>query len=209
MTYELKENDTSYYYDVTYNEEKLREILEELNNYNYEKNCQGEVSGEIVKFLDTKKSIQRKVENIFNSEKKYAGDTLYPETIVHHKGKGGNYITFDYSYNKIPDLYHYIDMIVNKTPVMKNKRLFRKVTDDMFYAFTHFDQLVLDELFNYAFSVELGKNYENKTDDYDYVGLNKLYKETLECLNFNLIAIKEYVETEEIIDGFSLQRRKR
>ena len=209
MTYELKINNVSYYYDVTYDEDKLREILEELYNYNYEKICQGKLSGDIVKFPATKRSIQKKVIEAFNIEKKHSGDTLYPDTIVHHKNKGSNYITFDYSYNKLPDLYQYIDMIVNKTPVMKNKRLFRKITDDMFYAFTHFDQIVIDELLNYANSSELEKNYENKNSDYDYIGLNKLYKETLKCLSFNLIAVKEYVESKEVMDGISLQRKKR
>ena len=75
----------------------------------------------------------------------------------------------------------------------------------MNYMFTHRDQLVLEGLLNYINSQELvNHNLEN----YDYKGLNELYKETLECFKFNLVAIKEYLDNQEIVSGLLLQKKK-
>ena len=57
-------------------------------------------------------------------------------------------------------------------------------------------------------------NHNSKNDaeisnqKYDYKGLNELYKKTLECFSFKLIAIKEFVDNQEVISGLSLQRKK-
>lgn len=69
------------------------------------------------------------------------------------------------------------------------------------------EQLCMEGILNYINSPELNIN-TTSNKKYDYKGLNELYKETLECFNFNLIAIKEYINSQEIISGTSMQRKK-
>ena len=79
----------------------------------------------------------------------------------------------------------------------------------MFYAISHWDQLVLDAILNYANSPELTKHVSaNGDEDYDYEGLNELYKKTLNCFKFNLIAIKEYLKEPQQVDVIKLQLKK-
>ena len=79
----------------------------------------------------------------------------------------------------------------------------------MSYMFIHRDQLVIEAILNYINSKELTDNNSKiNNENYDYKGLNELYKETLECLKFNLIAVKENVSDKEVISGLSLQKKK-
>ncbi len=79
----------------------------------------------------------------------------------------------------------------------------------MFYAAAHQDQLVLEGILNYVNSPELTNHSSiNDEKEYDYKGLNELYKETLECFNFNLIAIKEFLKEPEQVDILKLQLKK-
>jgi hypothetical protein len=83
---------------------------------------------------------------------------------------------------------------------------------NMFYALDHKEQLILEGILNYINSKELtnynSKNVINiKKQEYDYKGLNELYKETLECFSFNLIAIKEFVDNQELINYLNLLKQ--
>lgn len=215
MFYEEKKDKKVCFYNVTYNKEKLKEILEKLEKYSYISIGHGQMGGNITRRPATKKNIQKRVSSIFYSKYKKTNNILLEETITHHTENNSDFVTYDYLFEKLPDLYHYIDIIVNNKNVMNYKNLFESSEGylNMFYATIHSDQLVLEEILNYINSPELvNHNSKNEAEisnnKYDYKGLNELYKETLECFNFKLIAIKEFVDNQEVISGLSLQRKK-
>ena len=98
---------------------------------------------------------------------------------------------------------------------MNYNGLFGKVTEEktgtlnMFYAAAHQDQLVLEGILDYVNSPELTNHSSiNDEKEYNYKGLNDLYKETLECFSFNLIAIKEFLKKPEPVNVLSLKFKK-
>ena len=214
MIYEEKKDNAVYFYNVTYDNEKLKEILVKLENYSYILRNKGQIAGKITRWPATKKKIQKRVISFFNATQ--PNNKIHPETIVHHTEDDCDYVTYEYSFKKLPDLYHYIDIIVNNKDVMNYVDLFGYATGklNMFYALAHKEQLILEGILNYINSEELTNHYsksvkETSEQEYDYKGLNKLYKETLESFNFKLTAIKEFVDNQKIISGLSLQRKKR
>ena len=215
MIYEEKKGDIVHIYNVTYDEEKLKRILEELKKYSYISVTEENIAGGITRWPATKKNIQKRVSSIFYSRYWNSKKTLLPETIILHIENNFDYVSYKYSFEKFPDLYSYIDIIVNNRNIMNFADSFGYGSGDltMNYMFTHSDQLVLEGLLNYINSPEL-VNHNSKNDTeisnqkYDYKGLNELYKETLECISFQLIAIKEFVDNQEVISGLSLQRKK-
>lgn len=207
MIYEDKKDKIVYIYDVTYDKEKLKEILEKLEKYGYILIGKGKMGGSITRWPATNKNIQKRVSAIFYSRYWNSKNILLPETITRHTKNDFDYVTYEYSFEKLPDLYSYIDIIINNRNIMNYSDSFGYGTGNltMNYMLTHSDQLVLEGLLNYINSQELvNHNLEN----YDYKGLNELYKETLECFKFNLVAIKEYLDNQEIVSGLLLQKKK-
>ena len=211
MKFIEKRETSERFYSVDYNKEKLKDILEKLKDYSYVTIDHCHVAGYITRWPATDKIIKKRVISSFNSRKR----TLIPETIVHHTENNCDYVTYDYSYIKLPDLYDYIDLIINDRSIIHYTELFGKVTEEktgtlnMFYAVAHQDQLVLEGILNYVNSPELTNHSSiNDEKEYDYKGLNELYKETLECFNFNLIAIKEFLKEPEQVDILKLQLKK-
>ena len=215
MIYEEKKDKLVYFYDVTYDEEKLKRILEKLEKYSYVSIGRCQIGGSVIKWPATKKNIQKRVSSIFYSRNCYSNATILPETIVRHIENDNDFVTYEYLFEKLPDLYCYIDHIVNKTNIMKYAGSFGDRTGNlnMNYMLIHSEQLALEGILNYINSLELVNHYlkndvEINDKEYDYKGLNELYKETLGCLNFTLIAIKEYLENPEAVSVLSLQRKK-
>lgn len=207
------------FYSVNYDKEKLIEILEKLKRYSYVATRHVQLAGDITRWPATEKNIKKRVIYFFYETNRDLNATIHPETIVHHKENNNNYVTYDYSYTKLPDLYDYIDLIVNKKSILNYIELFGERTKEatgtlnMFYAAHHYDQFVLEGLLNYANSLELtnhdfGKDKKTSKEEYDYKGLNELYKKTLECFNFHLIAVKEYLKEPEPVNVLSLKLKK-
>ena len=203
------------FYSVDYDKQKLKEILEKLKDYSYVTIGHCQVAGDITKWPATERSIKKRVISFFDSTKRHESAMLIPETIVHHTENNCDYVTYDYSYIKLPDLYAYIDLITNDRSIMNYTGLFGKVTEEktgtlnMFYAAAHQDQLVLEGILDYVNSPELTNHSSiNDEKEYDYKGLNELYKETLKCFNFNLIAIKEFLKEPEPVNVLSLKLKK-
>ncbi len=195
MIYEEKKDKLVYFYDVT--------------------SGRGQMGGSVTKWPATKKNIQKRVSSIFYSRNYYSNATILPETIVHHIENDNDFVTYEYSFEKLPDLYCYIDVIVNKINIMNYASSFGYGTRNlnMDYMLFHSERLVLEGILNYINSSELVNHYlkndvEINDKEYDYKGLNELYKETLGCLNFTLIAIKEYLENPEVVSVLLLQRKK-
>lgn len=215
IIYERQENDAVYTYNVTYNKEKLKEILEKLKKYRYITVDKGEMSGEVTKWPATKKTIEKRVVDLFYLSPNRLNYTLHPETIVHHTENGSDFVTYEYSFEELPDLYHYIDIIVNNKSVIDYTGLFGYETGtlNIFYAMDNHDQLVVEKILNYIDSPQL-VNHDTDTIikvtdlDYDYKGLNELYKEALECFKFKLIAVKKYIDNQETISGLVLQKKR-
>lgn len=215
MVYEEKKDKAVYFYNVTYDKEKLQEILEKLKKYSYVLIGTGQIAGEITKWPATKKNIEKRVINLCGSSSELSNYTLYPETIVHHTENNNDFVTYEYSFEKLPDLYHYIDIIINNKSVRDYVGLFGqgKGILNMFFSQVHKEQRVLEGILNYINSPELVNHYsknntETSDQKYDYKGLNELYRQTLECFKFNLCAIKEYLDNQEVISGLLLQRKK-
>ncbi len=191
MIYVEKTDNIEKYYSVDYDEEKLKDISEKLKEYSYVLLNHSQMTGWVVtKFPATEKYVKRRVISVFNESNKNIEATIYPETIVYHTGD--NYVTYDYSYEKYPDLFSFIGLIVDNNG-----------------DFIDFKQLGFEKILNYANSPELTK-HDSISDEkeYDYEGLNKLYKETLACFSFNLIAIKEYLKEPEQEDVLKLLLKK-
>ena len=215
MNFIEKRETSERFYSVDYNKEKLKDILEKLKDYSYVTIGHCQVAGDITKWPATERSIKKRVISFFNSAKRHESATLIPETIVHHTENNCDYVTYDYSCIKLPDLYAYIDLIINDRSIMNYTGLFGKVTEEktgtlnMFYAAAHQDQLVLEGILDYVNSPELTNHSSiNDEKEYNYKGLNDLYKEALECFNFNLIAIKEFLKEPEPVNVLSLKLKK-
>ena len=213
MDFVEKNDSCEKFYSVDYDKEKLKKILEKLKNYDYTTICEGYMAGDVTKWPATKKNIKKRVTSSFNSYITKHGliATLLPNTIVYHNENDSNFVTYKYLTNKLPDLYDYIDLIVNSGNPFRHKRLFKNVSD-AYFCF-HWDQVVLEGLLNYVNSPELTnhnsmENSESSKEEYDYKGLNELYKKTLECFNFSLVAVKEYFKNPEPVNIKSMQLKK-
>ena len=202
------------FYSVDYSKQKLEEILEKLKDYSYTTIGHCQLVGDITKWPATDKNIKKRTASFFNTTKKSTSAKLLPETISHYTENNSIYVTYDYLYNKLPDLYAYIDLIVNDTDIFNYTGLFEKAVEEktgsynMFYAAAHQDQFVLEGILNYIDSPELTNHNSINEEEYDYKGLNKLYKEMLECFTFNLIATKEYLKEPIPVNGLSFKLRK-
>ena len=191
------------YYTVDLDKERLREILEELKKYNFVAHDEGLVGGDIItRWPTTKKNIKERIEK-YSFTKEQEGNVNI-DTIFFDKEKGN--ATFKYSYNKLPDLYDYIDILVNNKNVMDYRRLFGNINgkDGMFTIVFHKYQILLDCILNYSNSKEF--NLLKDKEGFDYQGLNKLYIETLKCIYFNLIAVKEYIDNPTKVNALELKK---
>lgn len=180
-------------YSVVYDKKRLTDILEELKNYSYYT-----IESSSIESVNTHsqmdKSENKRISNLFYASKRHLNAKLHKRTIKYHKENGREYYTFNYSYEKLPDLYDYIDLIINNKNILLYDRLFRKKVEtrigyyDFLYLAANKDQLLLEGLLNYANSTELTNHSSKKIgkDHYNYEGLNELYKETLNCFKFNL-----------------------
>lgn len=201
-----------YCYFVEFDKERLLKILERLKNYRY-------ISSDTIKLARDKKllgligkdTIEERVISYFNNQKIHSNDKIYPETINYNKNDTGGPAVIEYSFEKVPDLYHYVDIIINNKDIINYVDLFgiylqARARIDMSYAIENRDQVLLNGILDYIDSEELDN--ENSNRKYDHKELYKLYKETLECFSFRLITIKKhYLNTMEATNGLSFQRK--
>ena len=209
MEYTLKKNDITYYYDVKVDEKELTNILEQLKKFSYECFCNGQVAGSITKFPATKNNIYNRI-----IERNYPrGGNLFKNSIIRHKENKNDYVTYEFSYTKLPDLYDYIDLLINNRNILMETRLFAKKNTNMFYVADHKYQYIIDGLLNYINSYELKdiNDYNKSKDnfgnyffqDFNHIELMKLYKQTLSHIKFELVAKKEILKEHEIQDGYT------
>ena len=218
IVYEHQENDTEYTYNVTYDKEKLKEILEKLKEYSYTTVGKVKSVGDVTKWPATKKNIQKRIAYLFSlsHSSKISNHKLHPKTIIHHKENGSDFVTYEYSYERLPDLYFYIDIIINDERVTYYYDLFGYIPKGIpeYIARETQRRLAVKEILNYIDSSEL-VNHDTDTiikvpsPDYDYKGLNELYKETLQCLNFKLVAVKKNLNDQEVVSGLTLQKKRK
>ena len=204
MDYTIINDDSELFYYVTFDEEKLKVILEKLKNYSYNYFGEGLVGGlPFTKWPATSNLLKNRIEKhaLIGKEKVM----VYPESINYNKYS--DTLSFKYSYKKLPDLYDYIDIILNNRDIREYMHLFSNVNGkyDVLYVVMHRNQLLRDSFFNYANSRELSNHMSvNNSKEYDYKGLNELYKETLESIYFKLIAVKEYLNDSEFINVLNI-----
>ena len=218
MNYELIKDNMVYFYEVSYDKEVLKEIMKELENYYYVKKDTNILKGDITRYASDVKKLERKVTEYFISCL-YPGGILYTDTIKHVIDSDKDYVSYEYSFHKYPELYHFLDIIVNYQSInqyfMKNgyHELMKSIPVSSSISNIEVDsnQLVIGGLLNYIDSKELVDNEgicEDGVNEYDYNGLRNLYKECLECFTFKLISIKEYIQDDIQINGLSLQKKR-
>lgn len=216
MVYEKNMDKVTYFYDVTYDKEKLQKILKKLKNYSYVTSCKGQMSGSaITKWPVTRRNILKRVYSFISSKNGISNCKLIPETVVHHTENGNNFVTYEYTFEKFPDLYYFIDIIINNKGLINYEFLYGDLAihSNVFWNIDRIKQVALEDLLNYIYSPQLENcNIESFRElnekNYDYKGLYELYKETLESFKFKLIAIKENVDNQEVVSGLVLQKIK-
>ena len=201
MVYEIKKDNLTYFYNVTYDKEKLIKILEELKNYKYNTVNQGKIAISSPFIIGNKKNIKKNIIFQFNKKHSNSSNIIYPDTIVCHHEKNSNFVNYQYNYDKLPSLYYFIDILLNNKSVMYYGDLFDKKA----YTTYQDNQIILDAVLKYINSEEL--LIISNIKDYDYIGLNKLYKETLESFNYKLVAIKKDIDLQEPINGLIIQKK--
>lgn len=72
MFYEVKKDKIVQIYNVTYNKERLKDILDELEKYSYISVGIGKMGGNVTRWPVTKKNIQKRVSSIFYSREWYS-----------------------------------------------------------------------------------------------------------------------------------------
>ena len=184
IIYERQENDAVYTYNVIYDKEKLEEILEKLKKYKYITVGKGKMSGKVTKWPATKKTIEKRVAYNFSLSfsSKISNHTLIPETIVHHTENGNDFVTYKYYFEKLPDLYFYIDLIINDKAAIEYYGIFGYPVKGIPELNSRENNrcLAVKEILNYIDSPEL-VNHDTDTiikvpnPDYDYKGLNKMF----------------------------------
>lgn len=217
MEYILKKDDNIiYFYNVEVDKEELAKILEQLKCFSYDCFGQGQTAGEVTRFPATKDNIYKRI--IALHRRDY--NTIYKNSIVRHTENNCDYVTYEYSYNKLPDLYDYIDLLINDRDILLETRLFGNVNGrlDMFYVAAHKYQCIIDGLLNYIDSYELkdinsynkeNDNFENYYyQEFNHIELMRLYKEALSHIKFELVAKKETVKEKEITDGYTYALRR-
>ena len=202
-TIELKEGSTIYYYNVEINFEELEKIKQKLLKYAYKTVEQGTFfigNGQLKRInrFTTRERLRKKVTKCFYEDEDYKNCFLHPETIEKKQRDIIDYITFEYSYNKLPDLFFYLDILINGKNET-NSKIYRK------YVLKIKDSeeklaFLIEKIMEYESSQELHqgnpKNVINEKE-YDYEGLNELYQKVLENIKLTLIGKKELIEQVE------------
>lgn len=191
-----------YNYHVYCDHEKLKKILEKLALYKYT------VKGNITLHNRTKRFwvlsdffVKKNVEWDFYSKKEHENDVIDVDTINY--SVNGNDIAAEFMYERLPVLYDYIDIIVNKKNIADYETLFGvKVRGriDTSYAVENRDQVLIKKLLEYIDSYEL-ETSKNKKE------LCKLYEEALMCFEFILNNVKDYKYKEKTIYGKTFQKK--
>lgn len=204
MVYKTKDDNKEYYYEVTFDRDKLKEIFNELEKYSYYKICKVKSYGDLVKFPATKNNIMKRIIKRLPLDKRALKDDnakLLVDSIT--LNMDNNQVTYDILHKKSTDLYQYIDFILNDN--LDNLTIY----NGLIITF----QTVIDGILNYSNSDELvNNNPENdkriNNKDYDYQGLKELYQKTLGCFKFKLIAVKEHIDNQDLLDGVVFKSRK-
>ena len=194
-----KNSRIDYIYSVEYDYEKLKEILEKLKNYR----C---ISNNTVYFDDNNKlfktisnlKIKKRLNSLFEMQLKHTNDTICPETIEIHKDNEKNQIMVSYSFEKYPELYDYINYIINDESVMPHSEIY--ATGNWKY------QLIIEELFSYIDTLKCDLEYTSEEKKKE---LYELYYETLKCFTFTLTSVQEYYLEGKMEDGLTFQKRFR
>ena len=211
---EVKENDKINYYEVTYDKDKLKEILNELEEHRYYKigNYRNSGGGYIFRFPETDKTIRKRIykQSYKFYTRKFVNFQLIEDSINYDKRKG--YLKFDFTYISLTDLYKLIDIVLNDFNLSTMEKYPELFSNDKPCIFDYNKQVVIDRILNYIDSPELtdtpepDKRVENQY--YDYKKVSELYQKTLECFKFKLTSRKEHIDSLEQIDGVSFKSRK-
>ena len=217
MNYTVKDRDTSYHYDVTYNEKNLKEIMKGLKEFIRFKQGKSEVPFD-KPIMKSKKAIEKGVVWFFNCYVRpyYDGALINSDSIKYDKEK--KCILFTYNYETYPDLYYYLDSLVNKIDIKYYSRI---LNIGARATYCDEEQLVIQGIFNCNDSFQLSdadkKVYDIMgqidLDDlnigtYTKIKLKKLHSEALENIYFRLASKTQELHNQECVNGCSLVLKK-
>ena len=216
-TIQFVKGNTTYYYKVEADKEELLWIRDKLQKYSYKAiekvqlNKGLQIYRSLIKLPDTKEAIRKRVTRYFFNNPKYNNCFLHPETIERKKCLYLDDIYFEYSYEKYPELYYYISILIWGQVNDSFKHLERFESLSLQYPDV-LERIMIEKIIAYRNSPELREgNPQNVGNEreYDYKGLNELYDEVLSKLQFTLVAKKEIVENQEPINGKKLIRERK
>lgn len=195
MEYKSIKEDKLYVYDVSYDNDKLKNLLEQLKKIENKCIYDGKMIGKISVFPATKKNIQKRVMSLLEQKKNIE---VYPDTITYHKDDFCDYVTYKYAYNKKPYLHDYLDILLNNKSLEGYNNLISdeidneldiNKKDDLLYAMKNKNQLMINGIINYINSDDLNNTFKDRYND-----ILAIYKEVLDTLKFDLKYINDEVK---------------
>ena len=198
ITDENYETLDEYNYFVSYDSDRLKELLEQLKEFTYTCSESFEMSNNRKRFLSKKKPIEQVVIDFFQNDFMHKQDRIHPETIKYRKDENGVMFLIEYEYDKVVDLYHYVAIILNQEKLEHFFGLIRPQEER--------EKDLLNHLFQYDKTVEFDEGL--CTMPYDYSELHRLYKEVLKCFRFKLISVTKHERgNKESTDGIAFQKK--
>lgn len=195
------------YYNVEYNTDKLKELLNKLKEYKFTEQASSLVGGKITSFPINQKIAEKRTVKFFYKKTIDDDAKIDVNSIKLEKNKitGGKFIRFDYSYSKYPDIFYLIDILANDKNIleyinkMESKDIFRI---DLFSVLENSKGKVIEAILEYGNSEEL-ENLSKK-DGFDYKGLLSIYNEVLKTFELELTAVKSNVQKQKKISAKDL-----
>ena len=196
-------------YTVLYNDKKLREILEKLKAYRYL--AYGEITfqrEDLEGLFVTSKKIKEKTAELFSRQEQHKIDQINDESIIFGIDECTRFKAY-FTYSRVTDLYHYIDIIINHKGYQGYDELFGIISQDSYreaISERERDQELIENLLYYPdFSEEL--EALTATGETKMVKeLCELYKKALGCFSFALTSVKQTKLIPTITSGTALRK---
>ena len=204
---------TRYKYEVTYNVAHLKDLLVELASYGYLAYDAETYETKGQPFRITEKAVQRKAMRAFKKHDKnnfnYDYKMLLETSLYKTDGKNARY-TYAYSYTKLPDLYHYVALLVDEMPTNWDAKVSGYIKllekDGFTPSIPNLDSQLIWKILEYGNSEEFQKLASER--DYDYKGLCELYAKVLKNIELQLVRVTKINTDIKIEDGETFVKKR-
>ncbi len=204
---------TRYKYEVTYNVAHLKDLLVELACYGYLAYGAETYETKGKSFRITEKAVQRKAMRAFKKYDKnnydYDYNMIQETSLYKTDGKNARY-TYAYSYTKLPDLYHYVALLVDEMPTNWDEKISGYIKllekDGITTSIPNLGSQLIWKIFEYGNSEEFQKLASER--DYDYKGLCELYTKVLKNIKLQLVRVTKIDTDSKIEDGETFVKKR-